>query len=227
MRSSSEVDAAIEAACAGDSHGTQTPVSAIGRGRWGRRRRCSVHHSIQNAIQQASFDKLVTFRSIHRSETKLGQGSAVPIASSKVRNAATLPPLPPCRHSAAMPPLCRQDCRHSAAMPPLLPPECRHAATASAAMPPCRQKLLSAATLPPEVPQYRHTAATLPPGRGQCRHPAATAAILPPGLAFGCLGSARCRGSAAVPELSPPHVTSESGWLTLHENQMVTVSLLL
>jgi hypothetical protein len=39
MRSASEVDAAIEAACAGDSHGAQTPVSAIGRGRWGRRRR--------------------------------------------------------------------------------------------------------------------------------------------------------------------------------------------
>ena len=39
MRSTSEVDAAIEAACAGDSHGAQTPVSAIGRGRWGRRRR--------------------------------------------------------------------------------------------------------------------------------------------------------------------------------------------
>ena len=39
MRSASEVDAAIEAACAADSHGAQTPVSAIGRGRWGRRRR--------------------------------------------------------------------------------------------------------------------------------------------------------------------------------------------
>ena len=39
MRSASEVDAAIEAACAGDSHGAQTAVSAIGRGRWGRRRR--------------------------------------------------------------------------------------------------------------------------------------------------------------------------------------------
>ena len=39
MRSASEVDAAIETACAGDSHGAQTPASAIGRGRWGRRRR--------------------------------------------------------------------------------------------------------------------------------------------------------------------------------------------
>ena len=38
MRSASEVDAAIEAACAGDSHGAQTPVSAISRGRGGRRR---------------------------------------------------------------------------------------------------------------------------------------------------------------------------------------------
>ena len=37
MRSASEVDAAIEAACAGDSHGAQTPVSAISRGREGRR----------------------------------------------------------------------------------------------------------------------------------------------------------------------------------------------
>ena len=38
MRSASTVDEAVEAACAGDSHGAQTPVSAISRGRGGRRR---------------------------------------------------------------------------------------------------------------------------------------------------------------------------------------------
>ena len=38
MRSASTVDEAVEAACAGDSHGAQTPVSAISRGREGRRR---------------------------------------------------------------------------------------------------------------------------------------------------------------------------------------------
>ena len=37
MRSASTVDEAVEAACAGDSHGAQTPVSAISRGREGRR----------------------------------------------------------------------------------------------------------------------------------------------------------------------------------------------
>ena len=35
MRSASTVDEAVEAACAGDSHGAQTPVSAISRGRGG------------------------------------------------------------------------------------------------------------------------------------------------------------------------------------------------
>ena len=35
MRSGSTVDGAIEAACAGDSHRAQTPVSAISRGREG------------------------------------------------------------------------------------------------------------------------------------------------------------------------------------------------
>ena len=38
MRSAPTVDEAVEAACAGDSHGAQTPVSAISRGRGGRRR---------------------------------------------------------------------------------------------------------------------------------------------------------------------------------------------
>ena len=38
MRSASTVDKAVEAACADDSHGAQTPVSAISRGRGGRRR---------------------------------------------------------------------------------------------------------------------------------------------------------------------------------------------
>ena len=36
MRSASTVDAAIERTCAGDAHGPQAAVSAIGRGRWGR-----------------------------------------------------------------------------------------------------------------------------------------------------------------------------------------------
>ena len=36
MRSASTVDKAVEAACVGDSHGAQTPVSAISRGRRGR-----------------------------------------------------------------------------------------------------------------------------------------------------------------------------------------------
>ena len=55
MRSASEVDATIEAACAGDSHGAQTPVSAIGRGRWGRRRR------VQARTAAASRSALHTF----------------------------------------------------------------------------------------------------------------------------------------------------------------------
>ena len=38
MRSASTVDEAVEAACAGDSHGAQTPVSAVSSGRGGRRR---------------------------------------------------------------------------------------------------------------------------------------------------------------------------------------------
>ena len=38
MRSASTVNEAVEAACAGDSHGAQTPVSAISRGRDCRRR---------------------------------------------------------------------------------------------------------------------------------------------------------------------------------------------
>ena len=38
MRSASTVDEAVEAACAGDSHGAQTSVSAISRGQEGRRR---------------------------------------------------------------------------------------------------------------------------------------------------------------------------------------------
>ena len=56
MRSASEVDAAIEAACAGDSHGAQTPVSAIGRGRWGRRRRVQARTAAasRSALQHVS-----------------------------------------------------------------------------------------------------------------------------------------------------------------------------
>ena len=56
MRSASEVDAAIEAACAADSHGAQTPVSAIGRGRWGRRRRVQARTAAapRSALQHVS-----------------------------------------------------------------------------------------------------------------------------------------------------------------------------
>eukprot|EP00662_Eupelagonemidae_sp_cell21_P056989 gene56989-biopygen49909 len=45
----------------------------------------------------------------------------------KVRNAATMPPVPPCRHFAA-------NCRHAAK-------QCRHAASRAATMPPCRHAL--------------------------------------------------------------------------------------
>jgi len=36
MMSASTVDAAVERTCVGNTHGPQTPVSAIGRGRRGR-----------------------------------------------------------------------------------------------------------------------------------------------------------------------------------------------
>ena len=38
MRSASTADKAVDEACAGDSHGAQTSVSAISRGQEGRRR---------------------------------------------------------------------------------------------------------------------------------------------------------------------------------------------
>ena len=71
MRSASEVDAAIEAACAGDSHGAQTPVSAIGRGRWGRRRRVQARTA---AASRSALQHLSTFsdgfvRITHRTTT--------------------------------------------------------------------------------------------------------------------------------------------------------------
>ena len=72
MRSSSEVDAAIEAACAGDSHGAQTPVSAIGRGRWGRRRRVQARTAAasRSALQHVStfsdgFEPITRGTSLH------------------------------------------------------------------------------------------------------------------------------------------------------------------
>ena len=68
MRSASEVDAAIEAACAGDSHGAQTPVSAIGRGRWGRRRRVQARTAAasRSALQHVSTKCLGYVRITHR-----------------------------------------------------------------------------------------------------------------------------------------------------------------
>ena len=83
--------------------------------------------------------------------------------------------MPPCRHYAAMPPLCRQ-CRHNAAtMPPAMPP-CRQ-------VPPCRHY---AATVPPVPPLCRHLCRhnaampPLPPCRQQCRHYAAKPPAMPP-----------------------------------------------
>ncbi len=68
MRSASEVDAAIETACAGDSHGAQTPVSAIGRGRWGRRRRVQARTAAasRSALQHVSTKCLGYVRITHR-----------------------------------------------------------------------------------------------------------------------------------------------------------------
>ena len=55
MRSASTVDAAIERTCAGDAHGPQAAVSAIGRGRWGRwqRVRARTAAALRNARERS------------------------------------------------------------------------------------------------------------------------------------------------------------------------------
>ena len=65
MRSASTVDAAIERTCAGDAHGPQAAVSAIGRGRWGRwqRVRARTAAALRNA-RERSLTLLLTFQLI-------------------------------------------------------------------------------------------------------------------------------------------------------------------
>ena len=63
MRSASTVDAAIERTCAGDAHGPQAAVSAIGRGRWGRWQRIGIVRAAASQQRARCTDAVWTIES--------------------------------------------------------------------------------------------------------------------------------------------------------------------
>ena len=60
MMSASTVDAAVERTCVGNTHGPQTPVSAIGRGRRGRWWRAAARTAAAAAALRNPGDRSVT-----------------------------------------------------------------------------------------------------------------------------------------------------------------------
>ena len=59
MMSASTVDAAVERTCVGNTHGPQTPVSAIGRGRRGRWWRAAARTAAAGAALRNPGDRFV------------------------------------------------------------------------------------------------------------------------------------------------------------------------